>query len=100
SYMEVENAQHFDGLIDVIAGYSNRYVPLHLYLIRALDAVFNNLTAGVALPPSQVVRTVPRGGDLNVPAPTIIPTSVPGVATVPAAADRIVVNGNTVDVPN
>ncbi len=39
SYIEVENAQHFDAFIGAVSGYSNRYVPLHLYLIRALDAV-------------------------------------------------------------
>lgn len=100
SYIEVENAQHFDGLIDLVAGYSNRYVPLHLYLNRALDAVFANLTAGQALPPSQVVRTVPRGGTFNTPAPTLIPSEVPGFAVTPAPADRIVVSGNTVDVPD
>ena len=42
SYIEVTNAQHFDGFIGlptVLPGFDSRYVPLHLYLFRALDAM-------------------------------------------------------------
>lgn len=90
SYVEVTNAQHFDGFIGVVPGYDNRYIPLHLYLNRALDAMFDHLGGGAPLPPSQVVRTVPRGGTLNTPAPAILPANVPPIATSPAAGDRIV----------
>ncbi len=100
SYIEVENAQHFDGFIDLVAGYDIRYIPLHVYLNRALDAVFDNLRNGKSLPPSQVVRTVPRGGIVGSPAPAILPSNVPPIAATPGNADRIVVNGNTVEVPN
>lgn len=99
SYMEVENAQHFDSFNGTVAGYDNRYIPLQVYLNRALDAVYANLASGSALPPSQVVRTVARGGSLS-PAPTILPTNLPPFAAAPANADRITVNGNTVEVPN
>jgi hydroxybutyrate-dimer hydrolase len=47
SYIEVENAQHFD----------TRFVPLHVYFVRAMDAMYATLKSGAALPPSQVVRT-------------------------------------------
>ncbi|XQU74055.1 D-(-)-3-hydroxybutyrate oligomer hydrolase [Cupriavidus sp. H18C2] len=101
SYIEVTNAQHFDGFIDVLPGYASRYVPLHLYLNRALDAVYANLRNGTALPPSQVVRTTPRGGTGNpVVGPQILPSNVPGFAATPAAADVIAVSGSTVDIPN
>lgn len=100
SYIEVENAQHFDAFIDVVPGYANRYIPLHVYLNRAIDAVFDNLATGKALPPSQVVRTVPRGGTFNTPAPAIALANVPPLAAAPLAANRITVSGNTVDVPN
>lgn len=99
SYIEVTNGQHFDSFIGAVAGYDNRFIPLHVYLNRALDAVYANLTAGTALPPSQVVRTVARGGTLS-PAPTILPTNLPPFAAVPANADRITVTGGTVEVPN
>ena len=36
-------------------------MPLHVYLIGALNAMYDHLTTGTALPPSQIVRTVPRG---------------------------------------
>lgn len=91
SYIEVTNAQHFDsfiGLPSVLPGYDSRYIPLHVYLNRALDAVWANLKNGTALPPSQVVRTVPRGGTPGA-APAITAANVPAIAATPAAADRI-----------
>ncbi len=102
SYIEVTNAQHFDtfiGLPTVLPGYDTRYVPLHLYLIRALDAVYANLKNGTALPASQVVRTIPRGG---VPgsAPALTAANVPTFVTVPAAGNAITVSGTTVSIPN
>ncbi|EHP39804.1 D-(-)-3-hydroxybutyrate oligomer hydrolase [Cupriavidus basilensis OR16] len=99
SYIEVTNGQHFDSFIGAVAGYDNRFIPLHVYLNRALDAVYDNLTTGRALPPSQVVRTVARGGTTS-PAPTILPTNLPPFAATPADVDRITVNGSTVQVPN
>ncbi|WP_459572542.1 D-(-)-3-hydroxybutyrate oligomer hydrolase [Cupriavidus sp. 8B] len=99
SYVEVTNGQHFDSFIGAVAGYDNRFIPLHVYLNRALDAVYDNLTTGRALPPSQVVRTVARGGTAS-PAPAILPANLPPFAATPADADRITVNGSTVEVPN
>lgn len=101
SYVEVTNGQHFDGFIDVIQGYSKRYIPMHLYLNRALDAVYANLKSGTALPPSQVVRTTPRGGnDTDFVGPQILPANVPPILGTPAAGDRIQASGTIVDVPN
>lgn len=102
SYIEVTNAQHFDsfiGLPTVLPGYDSRYVPLHLYLIRALDAVYANLRTNAALPASQVVRTTPRGGTPGA-APAITAANVPTFATTPATANAITVSGTTVSVPN
>lgn len=102
SYLEVTNAQHFDsfiGLPTVLPGYDTRFVPLSLYLNRALDAVYARLKNGTALPPSQVVRTVPRGGTPGA-APALTASNVPAPATTPAAADRIVLSGNTVSIPD
>ena len=103
SYLEVANAQHFDGFIGlpaVLPGYDSRYVPLHVYLNHALDAVYDHLKNGKPLPPSQVVRTVPRGGTAG-QAPAITAANVPLPAAVPAAADRIsVTGGDTVVIPD
>jgi len=101
SYIEVENAQHFDAFIGAVSGYSNRYVPLHLYLIRALDAVYDNLTTGKALPPSQVVRTIPRGGATNTTtAPTLLPANVPPISASPDAGNQITASTGSVQVPD
>ena len=76
SYIEVTNAQHFDAFLG-FPGYDTRYVPLHVYFNRALDAMYSHLTQGTALPPSQVVRTTPRGGAS--PAPAITPDQRAGL---------------------
>jgi hydroxybutyrate-dimer hydrolase len=102
SYVEVTNAQHFDGFIGlptVLPGYDSRFVPLHVYLNRALDAMYAHLDTGAALPPSQVVRTVPRGGTPGA-APALTPANLPAIAVQPAVADRIVVGSGSVAVPD
>jgi len=102
SYIEVLNAQHFDGFIGlpaVLPGYDTRYVPLHLYLNRALDAMWAHLKNGTALPASQVVRTVPRGGTPG-QAPALAPTNVPPIAATPAATDAIGFSGTTLTIPD
>ncbi|MED5618207.1 D-(-)-3-hydroxybutyrate oligomer hydrolase [Ideonella sp. BN130291] len=102
AYIEVANAQHFDtfiGLPTALPGYDTRYVPLHLYLNRALDAVYAHLKTGAALPASQVVRTLPRGGTPGL-APALEAVNVPPIAITPAPADAITVQGNTLVVPD
>lgn len=101
-YVEVTNAQHFDsfiGLPTILPGYDSRFVPLHVYLNRALDAMYAHLSSGVALPPSQVVRTVPRGGTPGA-APALTAANLPAFQTEPATADRISVGRATVAVPD
>jgi len=102
SYMEVANAQHFDsfiGLPTILPGYDSRYVPLHVYLNRALDAVYDHLKTGKALPASQVVRTLPRGGTPGA-APAITAANVPALAATPATADAIVYGAASVTIPD
>ena len=102
SYIEVTNAQHFDGFIGLPAllpGYDSRYLPLHLYLNRALDAVYAHLKTGAPLPASQVLRTTPRGGAPGA-APALTAAHVPALATTPAAADAIRLVGSTLVVPD
>jgi hydroxybutyrate-dimer hydrolase len=92
-YIEVTNANHFDFFGPALP---QAIVPLHVYLFRALDAVYANLKSGKALPPSQVVRTKPRATALE----TITATNVPPIAETAAPADAIVVSGTNVAVPN
>jgi hydroxybutyrate-dimer hydrolase len=98
----VTNAQHFDGFIGlpaVLPGYDTRYIPLHVYLNRALDAMYAHLRQGKPLPPSQVVRTLPRGGTPGA-APAITAANVPPIAQQPADADAITWRGRTLTVPD
>ena len=96
-YIEVTNAQHFDAFLS-LSGFDTRYIPLHTYFIRAMDAMYANLKNGTALPPSQVVRTTPRGGAPGA-APLITTTNVPAILATPAAGDAISFTGNTVTIP-
>lgn len=97
-YVEVTNAQHFDSFISFgpLLGYDTRYVPLHVYFNRALDAVWARLTEGTPLPPSQVVRTTPRASSLS----PLTAANVPTLAASPAAGDLILREGNTLRIPD
>ncbi|SFL78246.1 D-(-)-3-hydroxybutyrate oligomer hydrolase [Rugamonas rubra] len=94
-YIEVTNGNHFDSFTSAVP---SLIIPLHVYLNRALDALYANLKnpTGSPLPPSQVVRTVTRA-DATTP---ITVANVPAIATAPTPANAIVVSGTTVDVPN
>lgn len=94
SYIEVTNAQHFDTFLP-FSGFDTRFVPLHGYFNRAMDAMYARLKSGTALPPSQVVRTTPRGG-IPGAAPAITPAHLPGFSASPGAADRIGFTGTNV----
>jgi hydroxybutyrate-dimer hydrolase len=98
SYVEVTNAQHFDAFLP-FPDYATRYLPLHVYFNRALDAMYDHLTRRTPLPPSQVVRTVPRGGTPGT-APAITPANVPAWSATPAASDRILFDGTTLTIPD
>lgn len=101
-YIEVANAQHFDtfiGMPAVLPGYDTRFIPLHVYLNRALDAVYSHLKSGAPLPASQVVRTLPRGGTPGA-APAITGANVPALAVSPAPADAITFSGSTIRIPD
>ena len=97
-YIEVTNAQHFDGFL-TFSGFDNRYIPLHTYFVRALDAMYANLKNGTALSPSQVVRTTVRGGTPGA-APAITGANVPAISAAPAAGDQIGFAGTSLAVPN
>ncbi|WP_426087631.1 3-hydroxybutyrate oligomer hydrolase family protein [Janthinobacterium sp. PSPC1-1] len=92
-YIEVTHANHFDSFSSALP---TLIVPLHVYLNRALDAMYAHLSAKQALPPSQVVRTVTRAD-----ASTLITNlNLPAIASTPAAGNAISVTGTVVDVPD
>jgi hydroxybutyrate-dimer hydrolase len=84
-----------------LAGYDIRFIPLHYYGTQALNLMWNHLRTGAALPASQVVRAVPRGGTAGA-APPITTANVPPIVLTPTAADVINFNAatNTVQIPN
>ena len=93
-YYEILNAHHLD-VLNGFPGVADRYVPLHHYYFQALDLVWANLTEKQALPPSQVVRTVPRG---NITTP-LAEANLPAINPVPDAADQIVFEDDQVRIP-
>ncbi len=97
SYVEITNAQHFDAFLG-FAGYDTRLIPIHRYHIQAMNMMYAHLKSGAALPPSQVVRTVARGGTAGA-APAITAANVPPIQAAPAAADQITFANNTATIP-
>ncbi|MES2960277.1 MAG: 3-hydroxybutyrate oligomer hydrolase family protein [Pseudomonadota bacterium] len=97
-YIEVTNAQHFESFL-TFAGYDSRFIPLHVYYNRALDAMWAHLKDGSALPGSQVVRTTPRGGAPGA-APAIQLANLPAISAAPSAADAITISGSTLRIPD
>lgn len=95
-YVEVEHAEHF-GFAG--PGFDTRFVPLGYYLLQALDRLWLNLTAAAALPPSQIVRTTPRGGTPGAAAP-LSAGNIPPIASVTGPRDRIVVQQGIVTLPD
>lgn len=97
-YIEVTNAQHFDAFL-ALPGYDTRYVPLHVYLIQALDHLYHHLTTGKPLPESQVVRTLPRGG---VPgsAPALTAANVPPIDQLASVPNSISFRDSTLFIPD
>ncbi len=99
-YYEVTNAQHFDAFIDnaALPGYDSMLVPLHYYFNQVMDLMYEHLKNGAALPPSQLVRTTPRGGAPGA-APPITAANVPAVKQVPAGGDLILFSNGTLQIP-
>ncbi|AZT82152.1 D-(-)-3-hydroxybutyrate oligomer hydrolase [Marinobacter sp. NP-4(2019)] len=94
-YYEILNAHHLD-VLNGFPGVAERYVPLHHYYFQALDLVYEHLTHGRPLPPSQVVRTVPRG-DI---ATALSEANVPDIQDQPPESDLIVFADNQLNIPD
>ncbi|MBW7968416.1 D-(-)-3-hydroxybutyrate oligomer hydrolase [Bradyrhizobium sp. BR 10289] len=95
-YIEVTNAEHFG---TDLPGFDSRMVPLVLYHLRALDLMWAHLTDKAPLPPSQVVRTMPRGGEPG-KAPLLQSANMPSISAAPAEGDKILVEQGRVLMPD
>lgn len=98
-YYEVTHAQHLD-VLNGIAGFKETYVPLHHYYLQALDLLYAHLQSGTALPPSQVVRTLPRGVDAEGKVPDLTLANLPALAQFPNENDVIEFTAGELRIPD
>ena len=101
-YYEIQNGNHFDAFLPAVggvAGYDALLVPVHYYFVNGMDLMWARLKNGAALPPSQVVRTTPRGLPAGA-APALTAANVPKIAATPAAADAITTSAGVIHVPD
>jgi hydroxybutyrate-dimer hydrolase len=92
-YIEVSNANHFDIFASTLP---SAIVPLHPYLFEALDAMYAHLKTGAPLPPSQVVRTLPRWSGLQ----PMTRLNLPHVQPAVDARDRILASPGVLSIPD
>ncbi len=95
SYIEVTTGQHFDAFISLFFG--GQFAPLHFYFVQAMDDMYAHFTRGKRLPPSQVVRPTPRGGEAYTAAN--VPALLPPAVLAPAAGDRITFADGVLSIP-
>ncbi len=95
-YYEIEHAQHFDALL-ALPDLAARYVPMQPHLLEAMDLMSAHLRTGSSLPPSQVVRSRPRGDAAEKVAP--LSRDNLGALRDRPAADAITFDGSTLHVP-
>ncbi len=58
--------QHLDTLNQLYASVGMNFVPIDYYFKQSLDLMYEHLTNGIALPPSQVVQTIAPESALTV----------------------------------
>ncbi|WP_395064763.1 D-(-)-3-hydroxybutyrate oligomer hydrolase [Paraburkholderia silvatlantica] len=97
SLYEVMNGQHFDAFL-AVPGFDTHFVPVHYYNIAALNLMWSHLKNGTPLPPSQVIRTIPRGGSPGA-APPLGLANLPAIVENPGS-NAIRANDGIVNVPH
>jgi hydroxybutyrate-dimer hydrolase len=94
---EVTNSQHLDAL-NGIPGFDAKFVPTYVYFSQAMNLMWDHLTQKKLLPPSQVVRTIPRATkDGKVDA--LSSSNLPAIMLQPASDSLITVSGNRLVIP-
>jgi len=97
-YVEVLNAQHLDVLNSLVDfGFADRWIPLHHYFVQAADLMLDHLRNGTPLPPSQVVRTTPRGPGAP---PVTVAANLPPISAAPDPGSLIIFDGQAVRIPD
>jgi hydroxybutyrate-dimer hydrolase len=96
-YYELEHGNHFDAILAAPGG-AESYVPMQPWMIRGLDALYARLTRGTALPPSQVIRSRPRGRTGSVVPP--LGAEHVGELRADPGADAIRFSGGVLKVPD
>ncbi len=97
-YYEITNAHHLDAL-NGLPGFNAAYVPLHPYLLRALDLLWDHLKNRTPLPESQVVETVPRGIGADGKVFDIALENIPPIESAPAPSQRIAFEKKVMIIP-
>ena len=95
-YYEVLNAQHLDSFNGLFPEFAVAFIPLHHYFVQAMDLMFDHLKNGTPLPPNQVIRTIPRGG--NVP-PISEAINLPPIDPAPGVLEQITFAENELRIP-
>ncbi len=83
--------------------FSDKLIPLHHYLFQGLDIMFDHLKNGTPLPPSQVVRAVPRGAtgpSIDDVPPRVEAVNLPAIDPSPDVGDRIVFSDSILRIPD
>ena len=80
-YYEIDNVQHFDAFL-AYPGFNQQFVPMHPYFEQALDLMYAHLFADQTLPPSQLIKTQPRGL-VNGQVPALSEASIPAIVAQP-----------------
>jgi len=94
-YIEISNINHFG----VFGQFDAHYVPLAYYEEQALDLMWAHLTEGAPLPPHQLVRTTPRGGEPG-KAPALEQANLPPIRMQPAERSRILLQAGRITLPD
>ncbi|TCG04391.1 D-(-)-3-hydroxybutyrate oligomer hydrolase [Paraburkholderia steynii] len=97
SLYEVTNGQHFDAFLGV-PGFDTRFVPVHYYNLQALNLMWSHLKNGTPLPPSQVIRTMPRTANPGAAALPLGLANLPAIVATPGS-NAISVRDGVVNVP-
>jgi hydroxybutyrate-dimer hydrolase len=93
----VTNAQHLDAL-NGVAGFDSKFVPTYAYFSQAMNLMWDHLSQKKALPPSQVVRTLPREiKDGKVEPLTSV--NIPSISLKPNDNALITMSGNRLLIP-
>ncbi|WP_138378992.1 3-hydroxybutyrate oligomer hydrolase family protein [Luteithermobacter gelatinilyticus] len=96
-YYEVRHGQHFDSL-PMFPVYAPHLVPLHYYLEQGLELMWDHLKSGRALPPSQVIPSVPRGINEKGTIPPLDQRNVPPILEKPGK-NAITFDGGRLMIP-